>query len=423
MIELRPAACPCHQEQQLFCKGMSPLQTSSNAETGSANFDDLRVAIIHYWFVGLGGGERVVDALAEMFPQADIFTLLLNPSSLSPTLRSRKITSSFLQRVPGAKRYYQKLLPLFPLAIENLPVDDYDLVISSESGPAKGVLTRPGVCHICYCHTPMRYVWDMYRSYQTGVPGGKLGRALYSIIAHYVRQWDYATSARVDYFVANSRNVAARIRKYYRREAEVIHPPVEMDSYSLSVDRGHQDFYLVVSRLVPYKRIDLAIAACNELRRPLVVIGDGEARAALQRMAGPSVRFLGFQPDEVVREHYQRCRALLFPGEEDMGLTPIEAQASGRPVIAFGRGGALETVQGFFSGDATCVESYTGVFFKEQSANSLLEAIRTFESVESRFCPTYIRSQVERFDTSRFRTEMGAFIARKWADFHRFSPS
>lgn len=387
-------------------------------ETGNL-IRQVRVAIVHYWFVRRRGGERVVEVLAEMFPQADIFTLFLDPASLPGSLKSRKITSSFLQKLPGVTRHYRKLLPLFPLALEELRLDDYDLVISSESGPAKGVLTRSSACHICYCHTPMRYIWDMYHQYRLTAPWGRLGRTFYSLAAHYVRQWDFAASARVDYFVASSINGAKRIRKFYRREADVIYPPVDIASF-LRPGRP-DDFYLVVSPLVSYKRIDLAIAACNALKRRLVVIGQGEQDPALRRMAGPTVEFLGFQPDEVVREYLSSCRALLFPGEEDIGLTPIEAQASGRPVIAYGRGGVLETVIALSPDEGYPAERSTGVFFGEQSVESLVEAIQTFEKAESQFSPPFIRAQVGRFDVSRFRLEMGSYIAGKMAEYQNAS--
>jgi glycosyltransferase involved in cell wall biosynthesis len=375
------------------------------------DLSQLRVALVHYWFVNRRGGERVVEVLAEMFPQADIFTLVLDRAALTPALRAHKLTASFLQRLPGARRHYQKLLPLFLLALEQFRLDDYDLVISSESGPAKGVLTRPHTCHVCYCHTPMRYVWDMYHQYHAAAPGGALGRALYAWVANYVRQWDYASAGRVDYFAASSRNAAARIRKYYRRDSKVIYPPVDVGSFPLT--DGRDDFYLVVSSLVHYKRVDLAIAACNHLKRKLVVIGDGEELTALRKAAGPTVTLAGYQPDEVVREHYRRCRAFLFPGEEDIGLTPIEVQASGRPVIAYGRGGALETVDGFFVGEPPRPEAASGVFFARQTVESLVEAIQQFESLEARFSSRFIRAQAERFDVSRFKKEMLEFIGDK----------
>jgi glycosyltransferase involved in cell wall biosynthesis len=375
----------------------------------------LRVAIVHYWFVRFRGGERVLEVLADMFPQADIFTLVLDPTTLPPSLRSRKFTTSFLQKIPGMTRHYKKFLLLFPLALEQFKLDEYDLVISSESGPAKGVLTRPHTCHICYCHTPMRYVWDMYHQYRSTAPGGALGRAFYSIVANYVRQWDYMASARVDYYVASSHNAASRIAKYYRREAEVIYPPVNISSFAIGTIT--EDFYLIVSPLVAYKRVDLAINACNAMKRRLTVIGQGEAMRALQQKAGPTITFLGYQPDDVVREHYRRCRAFIFPSEEDIGLTPIEAQACGRPVIAFGRGGALETVIGALPTTSFAPESSTGVFFAEQSAESLADAIRFFESNETRFSPAFIRGHAERFDVSRFKSEMRAFINVKMLEF------
>jgi glycosyltransferase involved in cell wall biosynthesis len=375
----------------------------------------LRIALVHYWWVNRRGGERVLEVLANMFPQADIFTLVLDPKALPPSLRSRKFTTSFLQRIPGMTRHYKKFLLLFPLALEQFKLDEYDLVISSESGPAKGVLTRPHTCHICYCHTPMRYVWDMYHRYHSSAPGGALGRAFYSIVANYVRQWDYVASARVDYYVASSHNAASRIAKYYRREAEVIHPPVNVSSFSMGT--SPEDFYLVVSPLVAYKRVDLAISACNAMKRRLVVIGQGETMRALKKMAGPTITFLGYQPDDVVREHYRRCRAFVFPSEEDIGLTPIEAQACGRPVIAFGRGGALETVIGGLPTSSFAPESSTGVFFAEQSAESLADAIRFFESSETRFSPAFIRGRAERFDVSRFKSEMRTFINLKMLEF------
>ena len=375
----------------------------------------LRVAIVHYWFVRLRGGERVLEVLANMFPQADIFTLVLDRKALPPSLRSRKITTSFLQKIPGMTRHYKKFLLLFPLALEQFNLDEYDLVISSESGPAKGVLTRPHTCHVCYCHTPLRYVWDMYHQYRSSAPGGALGRAFYSIVANYVRQWDYVASARVDYYVASSHNAASRIAKYYCREAEVIHPPVNISSFAIGTNA--EDFYLVVSPLVAYKRVDLAISACNAMKRRLIVIGQGEAMRALQQTAGPTITFLGYQPDDVVREHYRRCRAFIFPSEEDIGLTPIEAQACGRPVIAFGCGGALETVIGGLPTSSFAPESSTGVFFAEQSAESLADAIRFFESIETHFSPAFIRRNAERFDVSHFKSQMGAFINLKMLKF------
>jgi glycosyltransferase involved in cell wall biosynthesis len=350
-----------------------------------------------------------------MFPQADIFTLVLDPKALPPSLRSRKFTTSFLQKIPGIKRHYKKFLLLFPLALEQFKLDEYDLVISSESGPAKGVLTRPHTCHICYCHTPMRYVWDMYHQYRAEEGMGMVSRSVFALAAHYMRIWDFAAAARVDHFVANSQNVAARIFKHYRRKATVIHPPV-------AVSAGHispvvEDYYMVVSSLVGYKRVDLAVEACNRLQRPLRIIGDGAEYTRLRGLAGRTVKFLGHLPDQEVRENYAHCRALLFPGEEDFGIVPVEAQSFGRPVIAFGRGGALETVIGGLPASSFAPESSTGVFFAEQSAESLADALRFFESIETHFSPAFVRRNAERFDVSRFKSEMGAFINLKMLKF------
>jgi glycosyltransferase involved in cell wall biosynthesis len=381
----------------------------------------LRIAIVHYWLINRRGGERVVEVLADMFPQAEIFTLLLDRSSLAGPLRTRRITPSSLQKLPGVNRYYRKLLPLFPMALEQFRLNGYDLIVSSESGPAKGVITPASTCHICYCHSPMRYLWDLFHQYKQGKGVGPLSRVLFTLSAHYVRMWDLATASRVDYFVANSENVALRIRKHYRREAKVINPPVEVSAgwTSSTLD----DYYLVVSQLVDYKRVDLAIEACNRLRRPLRVVGDGEEYKRLRRLAGPTVQFLGFLPDETVRENYARCRALLFPGEEDFGMVPVEAHSFGRPVIAYGRGGALETVDGFFVGEPPRPEVATGIFFRQQSVESLVDAMRAFESVEKRFSPPIIRAHAQRFDVSRFKKEMIEFIENKLTAFRRQNTS
>jgi glycosyltransferase involved in cell wall biosynthesis len=372
---------------------------------------DCRVALVHYWLVRRRGGERVLEALAELFPQADIFTLIMDPKSLGGTLPGRKIYTSFLQRLPGIHRHYQKLLPLVPLALESFNLQGYDLVISSESGPAKGVITGSRTCHICYCHTPMRYLWDMYFDYRDSAGGGALGRLGFSVVSHYLRLWDHASASRVDHFVANSHNVAARIWKTYRRSAEVIYPPVEVDEFCAVDQPG--EFYLFVGQLLPYKRADLAIEACNQLGRRLFVIGEGDELNRLQSIAGPTVTILGWQSLEVIRDYYRRCRALLFPGEEDFGLTAVEAQASGRPVIAFGRGGALESVRGYFANDWPSFTEPTGVFFEEDSVKSLTAAILEFERNEERFSPMAIRKHAERFSAKRFRLEMSVFLNAK----------
>ncbi len=377
--------------------------------------DQLRVAIVHYWFLGHGGGERVVEVLAEMFPQADLYCLLADPSTMTPRLRAHRLTTSFLQRIPGSRRWYRHLLALHPFALEQLDLSGYDLILSSESGPAKGVISRANACHICYCHSPMRYLWDLYPDYRRGLRG--LVKTSFSLTAHYLRIWDVASAARVDHFVANSENVALRIRKHYRREASVIYPPVDVSAGYISdhVD----DYYLVVSRLIHYKRVDLAIQACKQLKRPLRIVGDGDQYKRLRQLAGPTVTFLGRLDDQTVRENYARCRALLFPAEEDFGIVPVEAQSYGRPVIAYGRGGALETVIGSLPSGSVVPESSSGVFFPEQTPESLAEAIVGLESMEKGFSPEFIRSSVKRFDRARFKSEMWDFIDERLAEFGR----
>lgn len=363
----------------------------------------LKVALIHYWYVRRRGGERVLDTLAEMLPHADLFIMVTDPGSMPSATAGHRLTTSFLQRIPGARKHYRKMLPLFPLALESFNLDDYDLVLSHEAGPAKGVLTRARTCHVNYCHSPMRYIWEMYQEYKQQAPGGALGRAFYAASSHYVRQWDFAAAARVDHFLASSNNAARRIRKYYGRESTVIYPPVDVDRFAPAETRD--DFYLVVSPLVAYKRVDLAIQACNKLRRRLIVIGTGEQMGALRKLAGPTVEFLGNQPDDVVRDHYSRCRAFLFPGEEDIGLTPVEAQASGAPVIAFGAGGALETVNGTFI-DESFQEGSTGLFFGSQTVEDVAQAIVFFEQYEHRFQELDLTANASRFSCAQFKSRM-----------------
>ncbi|WP_432821215.1 glycosyltransferase [Trichloromonas sp.] len=367
----------------------------------------MKVAIVHYWLVGMRGGEKVVEALCDLYPQADIFSLVVDFDAISDKLKAQTIVPSFVQRIPGARKYYQNFLPIYPMALEQFDLSGYDLVLSSESGPAKGVLTRPETCHICYCHTPMRYLWDMYHDYRRDC--GWLKRLAMVPLAHYLRQWDLASAARVDYFVANSRHVSQRIDKHYRRSSEVIHPPVDTGSFTVASEQG--DFYLMVGQLVKYKRPDLAVEAFSRLGKPLVIIGEGEELGRLKKLAGPSVQLLGRQPFSVIQDHYSRCRAFVFPGEEDFGITPVEAQAAGRPVLAYGRGGALETV----------IDGKTGVFFAEPTVDSLVEAVIRYERMAESFDPLVIREHSLAFDRSVFNAKIKSFIDARVAEhFERF---
>ena len=358
----------------------------------------MRVAIVHYWLVGMRGGEKVVEALCEMYPDADIYTHVYDPAAISPTINRHRVYTTFISRLPWALRWYQRYLPLMPLALEQLDLRGYDLVISSESGPAKGVLVSPGTLHICYCHTPMRYLWDMYHDYLADA--GVVTRWAMRPIMHYLRIWDQLSAFRVDHFVANSRYVARRIAKHYRREADVVHPPVSVEDFHISDTIG--DYYLMVGQLVAYKRTDIAVQAFNKMGRKLVIIGEGEQRDNLARMAGSNVSLMGRQPFAVIREHYANCRALIFPGVEDFGIVPLEAMASGRPVIAYREGGALETV----------VEGSSGLFFSTQSAAALIDAVERYEARAGEFSPALIRAHAQGFQVSRFQREMQSLIDR-----------
>lgn len=357
----------------------------------------MKVAIVHYWFVGMRGGEKVIEALCRLYPQADIFTHVFVPEAVSSIIRERTVRTSFIGRLPRAPRLYQRYLPLMPLALEQLDLRGYDLIISSESGPAKGIIPPPGSTHICYCHSPMRYIWNMFHDYRDR--SGPLTRALMPILAHYIRNWDAVSSNRVDHYVANSQTVAARIRRYYRRDAEVIHPPVDVDSFAVLPEAERGDFYLMAGELVGYKRPDLAVEAFNRTGRRLAVIGGGEMLDRLRRIAGPTVAIMGPQPFAVLKDHYARCRALVFPGEEDFGIVPVECMASGRPVIAYGRGGATETV----------VDGVTGLFFEEQSTEAITAALERFEAAQ--FDPAVIAAHARRFSADVFDRRFRAHVA------------
>ena len=360
----------------------------------------MKVAIVHDWLTGMRGGERCLEVLCEIFPEADLFTLIHYRGAVSPIIENRRITTSFVQSLPGASRWYRNYLPLFPLAIERFDLRPYDLVISSSHCVAKGVRTAPHQLHLCYCYTPMRYAWDMFHEYRDKERLSGLTRLVMAPIMNYLRIWDYASSARVDYFVANSTAVARRIRKYYRRDCTIIPPPVE-STYFTPNGVKRFEYYLYVSRLVRYKRADLAVEAFNRLGLPLLVVGEGPEKQRLERIAAPNVKFVGRKSEEALRELYRGCRALIFPQEEDFGIVPLEAQACGRPVIAYGVGGALDTV----------VPGATGVFFTEQSAESLVSAVRRFRDCD--FDSSRIRGHACAFDTEAFKNAFRAFVEQK----------
>jgi glycosyltransferase involved in cell wall biosynthesis len=348
----------------------------------------MRVALVHDYLNQMGGAERVLLALHALYPDAPVYTSLYAPRQVDPAFRQMEIHTSFLQRLPLGARHHQLLLPLYPFAFEHLDLRSYDLILSSSSAFAKGVRVRPDAIHICYCHTPMRWAWDDHH-YIERERLGPLARRLLPGILHRLRQWDEQTAQRVDHFIANSSTVARRIASYYRREATIIPPPIESASYTLSP--AHEAYFLIVSRLVPYKRLDIAIEACNRLRLPLKIIGTGRDQRRLERLAGPTVELLGWLPDEQVRSALSRCRALIAPGEEDFGLAILEAQASGRPVIAYGAGGALGSIS----------EGQSGLFFYEQTPAALAEVLSTFQP--DQFDPQIIRRYAEAYDIAHFQ--------------------
>lgn len=356
----------------------------------------MRVALVHDWLNGMRGGERVLEQLLVLCPSATVHTLLFRPEKISEAIKSHPIRTSFIQRLPYAQSRYRWFLPLFPAAIERFDLSGYDLVISNSHCCALGAVVPAGIPNVCYCQTPMRYAWEHFHVYFPPERYNPLTRAAIGWFISRLRKWDYGAAQRVGMFVANSRCVAGRIARHYRRESRIVHPPVDTGYFTPGGARG--DFCLVVSALVPYKRVDLAVRVFTDLGLPLVVIGEGPDRSRLERQAGPNVRFLGWQPDEVVRDHYRAARAFVFPGEEDFGITPLEASACGTPAIAYAAGGALETVR----------EGVNGTFFPEQTEASLKRAVEEF--VPERFSAGAARAHAEAFGLERFRKEFQAVI-------------
>ena len=356
----------------------------------------MKVAIIHYWLVGMRGGEKVIEALCEMYPHADIFTHVYVPEMVSERIRQHRVIPTFINSLPRAARMYKTYLPLMPLALEQLDLRGYDLIISSESGPSKGIIPPSDALHVCYCHTPMRYIWNMYHDYRSNA--GRVARLMMPSLAHYLRMWDVTAAARVDSFIANSATVARRIHRYYGADSVVIYPPVDTGSFSIAQPSELEDYYLMAGELVSYKRPDLAVRAFNEMKLKLVVIGGGEMLDEIRRLAGPTVTVLGSQPFDVLKQHYARCRALIFPGEEDFGMVPVEAMASGRPVVALGRGGATETV----------AAGVTGIFFAEQKVEAISSAVKGLADIE--IDPEKIAAHARQFGRDQFFQKMRAHI-------------
>lgn len=369
----------------------------------------MKVAIVHDWLVVSGGAEKVLQNIIECFPDADLFSLVDFMEDRA-CIKGKPVRTSFIQRLPFARKRYRAYLPLMPIAIEQLDLSAYDLVISSSHAVAKGVLTGPNQLHISYVHSPIRYAWDLQHQYlrESRLTGG-LKSAMARVLLHYIRGWDSRSANGVDHLLANSKFIARRIRKAYQRDATVIYPPVDLSH--MPIREGKENFYVTASRMVPYKRIDLIVKAFSQTpERRLVVIGDGPDMKKVKAAAGDNVTILGHQPFDVLVDHLQRARAFVFAAEEDFGISVVEAQACGTPVVAFGRGGALESVLGLPR------ERPTGVFFKEQTAESLLEAVDRFEKYSGLFDARQCRKNAERFSSERFKTALTSFIEDRLPD-------
>jgi len=388
-------------------------------KAGPSSHARSRVALVHDWLTGMRGGERCLEVFCELLPEAELFTLIHFPGSVSRTIEDRPIHTSFLNRIPILRKKYRALLPLYPFAVESLDLTGFDVVVSLSHCAAKGVLTRPDARHLCYCFTPMRYLWDMYPQYFPPEKLNVLTRVLVPAIVSWLRRWDVTSSKRPDRIVAISDYVRNRIRKVWKRESEVVYPPVDLGRFSPVSDRG--DFFLMVSAFAPYKRLDIALEAFRKTGRQLKIVGTGQDEDRLRSEAPGNVEFLGWRSDEEIASLYARCRAFVFPGEEDFGITPLEAQAAGRPVIAFGRGGALETVvpdPAFHLpvGMDRPEGSPTGVFFPEQNASSLVEALGHFEAHEASFeDPSPMVAQARRFSLEVFRGHVRRLLEEEGA--------
>ncbi|WP_174507948.1 glycosyltransferase family 4 protein [Klebsiella oxytoca] len=374
--------------------------------------EKINVGIVADWLVTYAGAERVIKEFVDIFPQSELYSIVdfLSDDARS-YLHNKKAKTSFIQKFPFAKNKYQKYLPFMPMAIEQLDVSSHDVILSSSHAVAKGVLTGPDQLHISYVHSPIRYAWDLQHQYlkESGLDKGLKG-LLAKWILHKIRMWDVRTSCGVDHYIANSHFIARRIKKVYGRTAQVIYPPVAVNRFLL--DENKHDYYFTASRLVPYKRIDLIVEAFSKMPdKKLVVIGDGSEMDKVKSKASSNVSILGYQPDSVMQEHMQKAKAFVFAAEEDFGITPVEAQACGTPIIAFGKGGSLETVRPYG------VSNPTGVFFYEQKVNSIIDAVNSFENIQDEILAVDCRMNAERFSEERFRYEIESFVDDKWKSF------
>ena len=363
-----------------------------------------KIAVVHEWLVDHSGSEKVLEQMLAVFPEADLFSVVeFLPDELKYYIQHKEVKTTFIQRLPFARKHYRNYLPLMPLAIEQLDVSAYDIVISNSHAVAKGVITSSDQLHICYCHSPIRYAWDLYHQYlrEAGLTRGLKGFFAKAFL-HYLRQWDLSTVNRIDYFIANSEYIARRIENVYRRSATIIHPPIDIEGFALCERK--EDFFLTASRFVPYKRIDLIVQAFTAMPdQTLVVIGDGPDVDKVKAAAGPNIQLLGFQPFEVLKDYMQRAQAFVFAADEDFGMIPVEAQACGTPVIAYRKGGVLETI----------LDMKTGLFFEEQSVAAITEAVHRFHTIKTLFVPATIRTHAEAFGGKAFREKLEDFVEDK----------
>ncbi|MBI4683842.1 MAG: glycosyltransferase family 4 protein [Nitrospirae bacterium] len=375
----------------------------------------MKTAIVHDWLITYAGSERILEQILRLYPEADLYSLIdFLPESEREFILNKKVNTSFIQKLPFAGKKYRNYLPFMPLAIEHFDLSEYDVILSSSHAVAKGVLTNSKQLHICYCHTPIRYAWDLRDQYlkESGLDKG-LKEWIAKSILRYIKNWDYKTAVRVNYFVANSLYIAQRIKKVYGRESVVIYPPVDIDKFNLCTKK--EDFYLTASRMVPYKRIDLIVEAFSHMPdKKLIVIGDGPDLRKIKSKAGKNIELIGYQSSEALKNYLQKARAFVFAAEEDFGILPVEAQACGTPVIAYGKGGVLETVIPLHKSEDS---SATGIFFYEQTTSAMVEAVKFFDENRTGFNCFEIRKNAERFNKERFKKEFKEFVDRKTEEF------